>query len=106
MKKLKNIAFIVIVLFFGMAEIYAQEKSIIIRGSFNVYNIEITTIQTDYQVLKQEYRTKEDPENYFLIHLKMEIDKWLKEGYTLTTSGVSTTSPIVYKMFYVLTKKE
>lgn len=108
MKNLKlTLVIVVSMLFLGIDNVNAQEKSVLIKGSISVYNAKITIIQPDNQILMQEYRKKEHPEeSYFLLQLKTEMDKWLKQGYTLTESGISSTSEIVYTMFYVLTKKE
>lgn len=107
MKNLKMITYVITMLFFGISNLYAQEKSVLIKGNLGMVDIEIITIQTDYQVITQEYKRRANPEeSYFLIQLKKEVDKWLMQGYTMTESGISLVTEQAYSMFYVLTKKE
>jgi hypothetical protein len=107
MRNLRMITIAMTMLFFMRCNLYAQEKSVLIKGNLGMVGIEIITIQPDYQVITQEYKRRTNPEeSYFLIQLKKEVDKWLTQGYTITESGISLISEPAYSMFYVLTKKE
>ena len=106
MKNLKLIMLAGVILFLSIPYINAQEKSVLIKGSFTGIDVEITTISPTYEVVKQAYKNKNSEENEFLVLLKKEIDKWLKDGYTLSEVGVSSYSASIYTMVYVLTKKE
>jgi hypothetical protein len=107
MKKLKMLTLAAAVLLIAMNHLNAQVKSVLIKGTFAHLSVEITTIKPNYEITKQEYKKdKNSAENDFLVLLKKEMDKWLKEGYELTELGVSSYTESLYSMFYVLTKKE
>lgn len=107
MRKIKFGMLIMVALFLGMSQINAQERSVMIKGAFSGIAVEITTISPDYEVITQEFKKDKMPEeNDFLVLLKKEIDKWLKEGYVLSETGVPSYTSSVYTMLFVLTKKE
>ena len=107
MKNLKTITLLMTMLFLATSLVYSQEKSVLIKGLIMAADAEIITVQSDYQIVTQKYKRKEHPEeSYFLTQLKMEVDKWLKQGYILSDSGMSSIGDVAYTMFYILTKKE
>ena len=62
--KIKFGMLIMTILFLGMSQVKAQEKSVMIKGTFSEIEVEITTISPDYEVIKQEFK-KEKKRRFF-----------------------------------------
>lgn len=107
---MKNVKLILLavtaMLFLGMGNVSAQEKStVIITGKTDVigsrYEIEI--IKPDYEVEKKISKSKED--NFFA-SMKKEADFWLGQGYKLIEATSSTVGTSSERVLFVLIKEE
>ena len=113
---MKNIRLILLltvpIMLVGIGNGYAQtSSSVIITVSNNMRKIDLQVIDNDNNVSHQEY--KMSSETPVQLYLKQEMDKWIKEGYSisesygyvLSTPSGSLASHDRYETV-ILTKKE
>ena len=107
MKNVKLILLAVLaMLFLGMGNVSAQEKStVIITGHTysNETKYKIETVKPDYEVEKKESSIKET--NFFAL-MKKEVDYWLNQNYKLVEATSNSLGPVDQRIIFVLIKEE
>lgn len=96
-----------ILLFLGMSDSYAQEKSTKSTVLIKVQVIGesgyiIKTVNPDNTIHESKSKNKDESS---LIALKKELDKWVLEGYSLVNSTLSSSFTNVNEIIYYLVKE-
>lgn len=105
MKKVRLILVAVVaILFLGMGNVSAQEKSTVLIKVhvINEYAYVINTVKPDSTTYELKNKTKDENA---LVALKRELDKWVLEGYILVNSTVLRSLGTTNEIIYILIKE-
>ncbi|WP_300664821.1 hypothetical protein [Fluviicola sp.] len=105
MKKLKMITLVMTMLFLGMSNVDAQDKSTVIISA-KTYTTgskyEIQIIKPDYEVENKLLKGKEED---FFVSVKKEVDYWLEKGYKLMEMTANSLATNHERVLIILIKE-
>lgn len=90
-------------LFLGMGAVNAQTSSVMVSGYVEGKPFSVSVVHPDYEKTEKKYDGKDKD---FHVVLKEELDKWLRQGYEIIDSSTASGPSAVYRVTYVLTKKD
>lgn len=107
MKKVKLMLLaLVAMLFLGMGNVIAQEKSTVIITGYTYNNqtkYKIEIVKSNYEVEKKD--NKVNDANFYVL-MKKEVDYWLGQNYKLVACTSNSLGPVDERILFVLIKEE